>query len=55
METINLVNIWVDADSSPVQVRAMIARFASRLKIKTYFVNNNSEVITSSAKNNIPL
>ena len=50
METTDLVNIWVDADSCPVQVRTMIARFASRLKIKTYFVANRNIPIVTKEK-----
>ena len=50
METTNLVNLWVDADSCPVQVRTMIARFASRLKIKTYFVANRNIPIVTKEK-----
>lgn len=33
-------NLWVDADSCPVDVKNIIIRFTKRLQIKTYFVAN---------------
>lgn len=44
------INIWVDADSCPVQVRAMIARFANRLGINTFFVANRNIPIVTKEK-----
>lgn len=34
-------NIWIDADSCPVQVRELTMRFAKRLCIRVFFVANH--------------
>ncbi|MCR4939148.1 MAG: DUF188 domain-containing protein [Treponemataceae bacterium] len=41
-------NIWVDADSCPVDARNIIIRFTKRLQIKTFFVANRDISIPKS-------
>ncbi len=40
--------IWVDADSCPVDVKNIIIRFTKRLQIKTYFVANRQIPVPKS-------